>query len=127
MQAVKDKYGVDQSELRLWMHYQPSYYHLHCHCAHTKWDGYGLQVAKAILLDDIIGEHFFLFPSQCRTTASRSCMLCGQTDSLACCVDNLEAIDGEYYSKRTLTYTLGERDPLLAAFRQAGNISDSTA
>ena len=53
---MSDKYGVPGQELRLWCHYQPSYYHLHVHCAHVKWDGSGLQVGKAILLDDIIGR-----------------------------------------------------------------------
>ena len=55
-QALEEKYGVIANQLRMWVHYQPSYYHFHVHIAHTKWDGAGLQCGKAILLDDVIGE-----------------------------------------------------------------------
>lgn len=47
---------MDPSELRLWVHYLPSFYHFHVHCAHTRWDGFGLQAGKAILLNDVIGD-----------------------------------------------------------------------
>jgi len=30
-EAIKQKYGLSQSQLRIYLHYQPSYYHLHVH------------------------------------------------------------------------------------------------
>jgi len=81
-EAIKERYKVDPSELRLWVHYLPSFYHFHVHCAHTRWDGFGLQAGKAILLNDVI--------------------------------DNVENICGDYWQKRTLTYSIGKNDPLLA-------------
>lgn len=51
-----DKYGVRADELRIFVHYQPSYYHLHVHFLHTKHDaGASMAAGKAHLLDDIIG------------------------------------------------------------------------
>ena len=51
------KYGVRPEELRIYLHYQPSYYHLHMHFLHIKCDaGAGMAAGKAHLLDDVIGE-----------------------------------------------------------------------
>ncbi|EIE20512.1 scavenger mRNA decapping enzyme, partial [Coccomyxa subellipsoidea C-169] len=72
--------------LRVYIHYQPSYYHLHVHFLHVKFDaGAGMAAGKAHLLNDII--------------------------------DNI-VLMSDYYAKRTLTFILGERDPLLQAFRK---------
>ncbi|KAG1669567.1 hypothetical protein FOA52_006340 [Chlamydomonas sp. UWO 241] len=53
--AVEAKYGVPASQLRMFVHYPPSYYHLHVHVTHVK-AAYGgsSAVGKAHLLDDII-------------------------------------------------------------------------
>lgn len=59
-QVVAEKYAVQAEMARLWMHYQPSYYHLHVHVAHSKWDGAGLNAGKAVLLADVIGESLVL-------------------------------------------------------------------
>lgn len=82
-EAILEKYNVGPEELRLWVHYLPSFYHFHVHIAHTRWDGFGLQAGKAILLNDVI--------------------------------DNVENICGDYWSRRTLTYSIGTNDLLLAA------------
>ncbi|CAL8465012.1 g4547 [Coccomyxa elongata] len=83
-QALVERYGVREDELRVYIHYQPSYYHLHVHFLHVNYDaGAGMAVGKAHLLNDII--------------------------------DNIEIMP-DYYARRTLTFVLGERDPLLQAF-----------
>lgn len=48
--------GIDKDELRIFIHYQPSYYHFHIHVVTTKHSGLGdgINIGKAILLDDII-------------------------------------------------------------------------
>jgi hypothetical protein len=51
------RYGLEPDELRIFVHYQPSYYHLHVHFMHVKHDaGAGMAAGKAHLLDDLIGE-----------------------------------------------------------------------
>ncbi|BDA50605.1 m7GpppX diphosphatase [Coccomyxa sp. Obi] len=86
VQALVERYGIREDELRVYIHYQPSYYHLHVHFLHVSHDaGAGMAVGKAHLLNDII--------------------------------DNIEIMP-DYYARRTLTYVLGERDPLLQAFRK---------
>ncbi len=56
-QALRQKYGVAAGMLRAYVHYQPSYYHLHVHFVHIKHDvGLGMAAGKAHLLLDIIGE-----------------------------------------------------------------------
>ena len=48
------KYGLPPSKLRLYLHYQPSYYHLHVHVTHLQFDAPGTQATKAHLLSDVI-------------------------------------------------------------------------
>lgn len=56
IQVTVEKFGVQADELRLFVHYQPSYYHFHIHCVTIKHPGLddGINVGKAVLLDDII-------------------------------------------------------------------------
>lgn len=85
--VVKDKYNVDSSILRVFVHYQPSYYHLHVHVVHINNEGLGSSqlVGKAILLNDVI--------------------------------DDLGFLGKKGYSQKTLTYTLGENHKLWAAIK----------
>lgn len=71
--AVKEKYGVEGDEIKIFIHYQPSYCesyscpyqqeaqvisysdHFHVHITHIKnWGMAGMVVGKAHLLDDVI-------------------------------------------------------------------------
>ncbi|KAE9308086.1 hypothetical protein PF008_g21059 [Phytophthora fragariae] len=36
LEVLKTKYGVDSSFVRMYFHYQPTYYHLHVHFSHVK-------------------------------------------------------------------------------------------
>lgn len=57
MQAITSRHAVAAEQLRVYLHYQPSYYHLHVHFLHVKHDaGMGMAVGKARLLSDVIGE-----------------------------------------------------------------------
>ncbi len=93
--VVKSKYGVLHGEFRMYIHYQPTYYHLHVHVSHLKQgqNAFGTSIGKAHLLDDVI--------------------------------QNLE-MDGDYYKKRTMYYTIGADDTpegvggLWQAFVRAG-------
>lgn len=50
-----EKWGVGHDSLRLFIHYQPSYYHLHVHAVALEMEGWkGMSVAHAHLLDDVI-------------------------------------------------------------------------
>lgn len=55
-------YAVHADELRIFIHYQPSYYHLHIHVVHIKHPGLsgGLHDGKAIQIDDAIEHLTFL-------------------------------------------------------------------
>ncbi len=52
--AIQEKYNIPKSKLRVYFHYQPSYYHLHVHFTHLKFDAPGSGVEKAHLLSDVI-------------------------------------------------------------------------
>lgn len=62
-QVTTEKYGLESDLLRIFIHYQPSYYHFHIHVVNVKHPGLGdgLSVGKAILLDDVI-ENLKLLP-----------------------------------------------------------------
>lgn len=57
-QLVSTKYGLAQDQLRLFVHYQPSYYHFHIHCVNVSHKGLndGINAGKAWLLDDVIDQ-----------------------------------------------------------------------
>ncbi|OQR89347.1 scavenger mRNA-decapping enzyme DcpS [Achlya hypogyna] len=50
---IAAKYKVPASSVRVFVHYQPSYYHFHIHFTHIKVP-FGIFVGKAVLLEDII-------------------------------------------------------------------------
>lgn len=50
---AKEKYGLKKSQLKLYFHYQPSYYHLHVHVNHISYDAPGLGFT-CILLEQVI-------------------------------------------------------------------------
>ncbi|KAM6238277.1 m7GpppX diphosphatase [Porphyrio hochstetteri] len=53
-EAVTKHFGVPASQLRLYLHYQPSYYHLHVHFTALGYDAPGCSVERAHLLPDVI-------------------------------------------------------------------------
>lgn len=53
--AAVQQFGIRQGGLRLYVHYQPSYYHFHVHIVQVNYSGFsGMNVGQAHLLDDII-------------------------------------------------------------------------
>ncbi|GAV99744.1 scavenger mrna decapping enzyme [Lentinula edodes] len=53
---VGDKWGIGRGGIRMWIHYQPSYYHFHVHIvnANHALPGMGMAVGQAHLLEDVI-------------------------------------------------------------------------
>lgn len=53
---TSEKFPVEKDGLRVFVHYQPSYYHFHIHVVTLKHEGLGdgINIGKAILLDDVI-------------------------------------------------------------------------
>ena len=51
---LSGKYGVHKSQIRAYLHYQPSYYHLHVHFTHLKYNAPGSEVERAHLLITVI-------------------------------------------------------------------------
>ncbi|KAJ3751945.1 scavenger mRNA decapping enzyme [Lentinula raphanica] len=54
--TVGDKWGIGRGGLRMWIHYQPSYYHFHVHIVNANYElpGMGMAVGQAHLLEDVI-------------------------------------------------------------------------
>ncbi|KAJ7588136.1 scavenger mRNA decapping enzyme [Mycena floridula] len=53
--AVETQWGLGKGTLRMFIHYQPSYYHFHVHIVHADYEvGLGAAVGQAHLLDDVI-------------------------------------------------------------------------
>ncbi|KAJ2028137.1 hypothetical protein IWW57_002301 [Coemansia sp. S610] len=52
--VAAQKYGVPSNQLRLYIHYQPSYYHLHVHITNVLLEGKGMLAGRAHLLDSVI-------------------------------------------------------------------------
>jgi m7GpppX diphosphatase len=53
--VAKSRWGLEGTELRLFVHYQPSYYHFHVHIVNANHTSLrGMVVGQAHMLDDII-------------------------------------------------------------------------
>ncbi|TRY96590.1 hypothetical protein DNTS_007578 [Danionella cerebrum] len=52
--TILQKYSVSASKLRVYLHYQPSYYHLHVHFTSLEYNAPGCGVERAHLLSDVI-------------------------------------------------------------------------
>lgn len=61
---MKYNYAIQPDELRIFLHYQPSYYHFHIHIVNIAHPGIGeeMGVGKTVLLEDIIDELNYLGP-----------------------------------------------------------------
>ena len=65
LKAIKDKFGIGSSLIRVFFHYHPTYFHLHIHFTHMKMvNKVSSQVARAILLDDVIDNIEFFSPDK---------------------------------------------------------------
>ena len=52
--AIKEKYGLNENQLRIYIHYQPSFYHLHVHFNALSNEAPGIYCEKSHLLDTVI-------------------------------------------------------------------------
>ncbi|KAL0859801.1 hypothetical protein ABMA27_010145 [Loxostege sticticalis] len=52
--SILDKYNVPGSQLRIYLHYQPSFYHLHIHFTYLRHEAPGIYAEKSHLLDTVI-------------------------------------------------------------------------
>ncbi|KNZ62205.1 uncharacterized protein VP01_12g6 [Puccinia sorghi] len=85
--AIENKYKVCARELRMFVHYQPSYYHFHVHITHVNHIGFhGITVGQAHLLDEVIDN----LAQELQITSSGP----------------------SFYEAKTLTYALGSNHDL---------------
>ena len=54
IEICKIKYNLGKNDLRIYFHYQPSFYHLHLHIVNVNYRPGGIDVGRAILLEDVI-------------------------------------------------------------------------
>ncbi|KAH8312380.1 hypothetical protein KR044_010463 [Drosophila immigrans] len=53
-QAIHERYGLNPNQLRMYFHYQPSFYHLHVHINPIRNDAPGIWCEKSHMLDTVI-------------------------------------------------------------------------
>ncbi|KAG2009649.1 mRNA decapping enzyme [Coprinopsis cinerea AmutBmut pab1-1] len=55
---VQERWGLGEGSLRMYVHYQPSYYHFHVHIVNVNYQGglLGMTVGQAHLVDDLINQ-----------------------------------------------------------------------
>ncbi|KAF7294477.1 Scavenger mRNA decapping enzyme [Mycena kentingensis (nom. inval.)] len=89
--VCKERWGLNTVDLRMFIHYHPSYYHFHVHIVNSAYEGGGgMRVGQAHLVDDVI---------------SLLELDVGNTPSL--------------FERRTLVYGLGEQHGLYEAINAA--------
>lgn len=82
LENVPTKYPIARDQLRLYVHYQPSFYHFHIHVVNANYTGLGQTIlaGKAILLEEVI--------------------------------ESLKLLGEDGFSKKTITYGLSESHDL---------------
>ncbi|EDW66976.1 m7GpppX diphosphatase [Drosophila virilis] len=55
-QAIQQRYGLNPTQLRMYFHYQPSFYHLHVHINPIRNDAPGIWCEKSHMLDTVINN-----------------------------------------------------------------------
>jgi m7GpppX diphosphatase len=56
-QAITAKFGVPANQIRSYLHYMPSYHHLHVHFVHAGHDAsFGMAVGKGHALPEVLGN-----------------------------------------------------------------------
>lgn len=60
-EAIATRYGLDRSQLRVYLHYQPSFYHLHVHFTYLKHEAPGITAERSHILSNVI-SNLELFP-----------------------------------------------------------------
>lgn len=55
-QAIQKQYGLNPYQLRMYFHYQPSFYHLHVHINPIRNDAPGIWCEKSHMLDTVINN-----------------------------------------------------------------------
>lgn len=55
-EAIRERYGIGADTLRVYLHYQPTFYHLHVHFTFLQHDPPGIQCEKSHLLAAVIGN-----------------------------------------------------------------------
>ena len=53
-QAIADKYKVAANQIRAYIHYHPTYYHLHVHFTLVGYQAPGSMIGQSHLLEDVI-------------------------------------------------------------------------
>ncbi|KAG8247363.1 hypothetical protein J6590_062425 [Homalodisca vitripennis] len=56
IKSIEEKYSIPQSQLRIFFHYQPSFYHLHIHFTYLPYEAPGILTEKAHLLSTVINN-----------------------------------------------------------------------
>lgn len=54
LEAIKSKYGLEAKKIRAYFHYQPTFYHLHCHFTYLQYEAPGNFCEKSHLLNSVI-------------------------------------------------------------------------
>lgn len=55
-EAIRERYGIEADKLRVYLHYQPTFYHLHVHFTFLQHDPPGIQCEKSHLLATVISN-----------------------------------------------------------------------
>ena len=93
--AIEKDFGISSQKIKIYLHYQPSYHHLHIHFTHIGFDAPGSGGS------DVMGAHLL-------------------TDV----IDNITIVN-DYYQRKTLSYpldTVRDGDALQQKFKEHGYI-----
>ena len=116
--VIAKKFNVPASQLRIYLHYQPSYYYLHVHFAYLMFETSGTFRIN----------HLLVYVYACKINFVLSCVsscvgiYVEKAHLLSTVIRNIELMS-DYYTKAVLSYVVAEGDPLYTKFLEKGTIN----
>lgn len=127
--AISKKFNIPASQLRIYFHYQPSYYYLHVHFCYLMFDAPGKFVQNIIKITD---KKKMSFMNNLRISISNYKIsflsflgiYVEKAHLLSTVIKNIELMS-DYYTKAVLSYVVFKGSPLYEKFKSHGTLQTS--
>lgn len=116
--AIAKKFKLSASQLRIYLHYQPSYYYLHVHFAYLMYDAPGRFNLSSNYNVNCYRKSYNIFIFYFFVG-----IFVEKAHLLSTVMRNIELMS-DYYTKAVLSYVVAEGDPLYIKYKEEGAITE---
>lgn len=119
--ALSEQFGVPSSSLRVYVHYQPTYYHFHVHFSHVKMNNGAFVGRRSDVRMDGVDRTLLTASVVVCMRLLQSGTFTGKAVLLEDIISNLSQ-NGDHYKRATMSVVVGElqHKPLVDLFWEKG-------